>query len=53
MRRQQERGLSSAVIRGWQAARGSVLGVIDGDLQHPPEVLMQLFAILNRERIWQ
>lgn len=42
MRRQQERGLSSAVIRGWQAARGSVLGVIDGDLQHPPEVLKQL-----------
>jgi dolichol-phosphate mannosyltransferase len=42
MRRQQERGLSSAVIRGWQVARGSVLGVIDGDLQHPPEVLMQL-----------
>ncbi|AFZ25864.1 putative membrane protein [Cylindrospermum stagnale PCC 7417] len=43
MRRQQERGLSSAVIRGWQAARGDVLGVIDGDLQHPPDVLMQLF----------
>jgi dolichol-phosphate mannosyltransferase len=42
MRRQQERGLSSAVIRGWQAARGKVLGVIDGDLQHPPEVLTQL-----------
>ncbi|BAZ53362.1 dolichol-phosphate mannosyltransferase [Nostoc sp. NIES-4103] len=42
MRRQQERGLSSAVIRGWQAARGQVLGVIDGDLQHPPEVLTQL-----------
>ncbi len=42
MRRQQEKGLSSAVIRGWQAARGNVLGVIDGDLQHPPEVLTQL-----------
>jgi dolichol-phosphate mannosyltransferase len=42
MRRQDERGLSSAVIRGWQAARGRVLGVIDGDLQHPPEILTQL-----------
>jgi dolichol-phosphate mannosyltransferase len=42
MRRQEERGLSSAVIRGWQVARGRVLGVIDGDLQHPPEVLLQL-----------
>ncbi|MBW4612164.1 MAG: glycosyltransferase [Desmonostoc vinosum HA7617-LM4] len=48
MRRQQERGLSSAVIRGWQVARGSVLGVIDGDLQHPPEVLTQLFTAIER-----
>jgi dolichol-phosphate mannosyltransferase len=48
MRRQQERGLSSAVIRGWQAATGSVLGVIDGDLQHPPEVLMQLLRSVEQ-----
>src|SRR5450631_4316981 len=39
MRRLHERGLSTAVIRGWQAARGDVLAVIDGDLQHPPQVL--------------
>jgi dolichol-phosphate mannosyltransferase len=42
MRRTCERGLSTAVIRGWQSARGTVLGVIDGDLQHPPEVLLPL-----------
>lgn len=42
MRREQERGLSTAVIRGWQAAQGEVLGVIDADLQHPPGVLLQL-----------
>ncbi|MBW4449778.1 MAG: glycosyltransferase [Spirirestis rafaelensis WJT71-NPBG6] len=48
MRRQNERGLSSAVIRGWQAARGRVLGVIDGDLQHPPEVLTQLLRAIQR-----
>ncbi|NEQ54744.1 MAG: glycosyltransferase [Leptolyngbya sp. SIO3F4] len=42
MRRQQERGLSSAVIRGWQVARGEILGVIDADLQHPPETLTQM-----------
>ncbi|MBR8837202.1 MAG: glycosyltransferase [Stigonema ocellatum SAG 48.90 = DSM 106950] len=47
MRRQHERGLSSAVIRGWQAARGQILGVIDGDLQHPPEVLMQLLRSIK------
>jgi dolichol-phosphate mannosyltransferase len=48
MRRQQERGLSTAVIRGWQAARGQVLGVIDADLQHPPEVLLQLLDQLQQ-----
>jgi dolichol-phosphate mannosyltransferase len=48
MRRQEERGLSSAVIRGWQGARGSILGVIDGDLQHPPEVLTQLWQKIEQ-----
>ena len=48
MRRQEERGLSSAVIRGWQEARGSILGVIDGDLQHPPEVLIQLWQKIEQ-----
>ena len=43
LRRTGERGLSTAVIRGWQLARGDVLGVIDGDLQHPPEVLGALW----------
>ena len=44
IRRETERGLSTAVIRGWQAARGEVLGVIDADLQHPPEILLQLWG---------
>ncbi len=42
VRRQGERGLATAVIRGWQVAQGEILGVIDGDLQHPPETLIQL-----------
>jgi dolichol-phosphate mannosyltransferase len=48
MRREHERGLSTAVIRGWQVARGEVLGVIDADLQHPPETLLQLLAEIKR-----
>jgi dolichol-phosphate mannosyltransferase len=48
MRRQEERGLSSAVVRGWQAARGRILGVIDGDLQHPPEVLTELLKKMSQ-----
>lgn len=42
LRRTTERGLSSGVIRGWQIARGDILGVIDGDLQHPPSILLQM-----------
>lgn len=44
LRRQHERGLATAVIRGWQCARGNVLGVIDADLQHPPEVITALWS---------
>ncbi|MDI3257830.1 MAG: glycosyltransferase family 2 protein [Kyrpidia sp.] len=37
--RQGERGLATAVLEGFRAARGAVLAVMDADLQHPPEVL--------------
>lgn len=47
LRRMNERGLATAVVRGWQAARGSLLGVIDADLQHPPEVTAQLIAAMR------
>jgi dolichol-phosphate mannosyltransferase len=42
LRRVDERGLSSAVVAGWQMSRGRILGVIDADLQHPPETLVAL-----------
>ena len=48
MRRVEEKGLSTAVIRGWQVARGEVLGVIDADLQHPPELLAKLWGEVQR-----
>jgi dolichol-phosphate mannosyltransferase len=48
IRRVGERGLSTAVIRGWQAARGEVLAVIDADLQHPPEVVARLVEEMGR-----
>jgi dolichol-phosphate mannosyltransferase len=48
MRREGEKGLSTAVIRGWQAAQGEILGVIDGDLQHPPEVLLNLLTAMHQ-----
>jgi dolichol-phosphate mannosyltransferase len=49
LRRTSERGLATAVVRGWQAAQGQVLGVIDADLQHPPEILGQLWQALQAQ----
>ena len=48
IRRQHQRGLSTAVIRGWQVAHGEILGVIDADLQHPPETVLNLIADINK-----
>jgi len=48
VRRQGEKGLSTAVIRGWQVARGEVIGVMDADLQHPPEVNVGLLKEIDR-----
>lgn len=48
LRRVDETGLASAVVRGWQLARAPVLGVIDADLQHPPEVCLRLWAEMAR-----
>jgi dolichol-phosphate mannosyltransferase len=41
------RGLSGAVAYGWQNADAEVLGVMDADLQHPPELLAQLWQALQ------
>lgn len=46
--RTEEKGLSTAVIRGWQIAKGEVLGVIDADLQHPPEILVKLLEQMTQ-----
>ncbi|HXY40104.1 MAG TPA: glycosyltransferase [Vicinamibacteria bacterium] len=48
LRRRGEHGLGSAVVRGWQLARGEVLGVMDADLQHPPEACARLWAEVAR-----
>lgn len=45
--RENERDLSTAVVAGWRAARGDVLGCMDADLQHPPETLPKLLHRLR------
>lgn len=41
--RRGQRGLATAVLEGFQIAQGSVLAVMDADLQHPPEVLPEMY----------
>jgi len=36
-------GLSSAVVEGLELAEGDVVAVMDADLQHPPELLPELY----------
>ncbi len=40
------RGLSSAVLRGFQEGRGQILVCMDADLSHPPEAIPRLLACL-------
>lgn len=47
LRRAGRSGLATAVLEGWKVARGNLLGVMDADLQHPPEVLRDLVRSLN------
>ena len=42
LRRMDKRGLSSAVLDGFEIARGGILGVIDADLSHPAEKIPEL-----------
>jgi dolichol-phosphate mannosyltransferase len=38
------RGLATAVVHGWQNTDADLLGVMDADLQHPPELLPALLG---------
>ncbi len=42
-----ERGLSGAILDGWATASATVVGVIDADLQHPPEILPKLWTAMQ------
>lgn len=46
--RTERTGLATAVATGLERARGTVLCVLDADLQHPPEVIPLLLDALDR-----
>jgi len=45
--RKGERGLGGAVLYGWKHTAADVLGVMDADLQHPPELLPRLWQAVE------
>lgn len=44
--RKGQRGLSGAVLHGWEHTDAAIVGVMDADLQHPPELLPELLAAM-------
>lgn len=40
-------GLGTAVLEGFAIARTEIVGVMDGDLSHPPELLPRLFRTIG------
>lgn len=48
--RTEERGLSSAVVRGFREARHEILVCMDADLSHPPEALPSVIAPIAENR---
>jgi dolichol-phosphate mannosyltransferase len=41
-------GLGTAVIEGFDAASAQIVGVVDADMSHPPELLPRMFAIMRQ-----
>jgi dolichol-phosphate mannosyltransferase len=42
-------GLGTAVVEGFNAAEAEIVGVIDADLSHPPELVPRMLAIMQEE----
>ena len=44
--RKGQRGLSGAILHGWENTDAAIVGVMDADFQHPPELLPELAAAI-------
>ena len=51
VRRYGRRSLAQSVLQGWREAKGEILAVMDGDLQHPPETLTKIINEFNDTKI--
>ena len=45
--RDDEKGLATAVVLGFKLAKGDYVACMDADLQHPPEVLLDMYAAMR------
>jgi len=43
-------GLGTAVVEGFAVAEADVVGVIDADLSHPPDLVPRMFAVMQQEQ---
>lgn len=43
-------GLGTAVVEGFAAASAEIVGVIDADLSHPPDLVPRMLEVMQRER---
>lgn len=48
--RKNERGLSTAVVAGMDAASAEILLVMDADLSHPPDKIPELYSALKNQQ---
>jgi len=48
--RKGQRGLSGAILHGWENTDAAILGVMDADLQHPADLLPKLLAVIQSGR---
>ena len=46
--RENEKGLATAVLKGFSLAQGEFIAVMDADLQHPPEILRPMYATVRK-----
>lgn len=48
--RDNERGLATALIRGYNASQGQYLGAMDADLAHNPEYLPEMIKLIDSDK---
>ncbi len=51
IQRLDKKGLGTAIARGFKESRGKIITVCDSDLQHPPEVLVNLIETIKKEDV--